>query len=138
MQEIPAVESIEQSASDRSRACFDEIERGGERQSRSRGGDRFGSAREQRMSRSESRLRDDVTFAVDDDALLGEIEQHGRCGEMIGIGRVAMHDERAAFRIEQQQQQVFGDQHGVPPLGHASRCASGRGEPPLTKRDYRR
>jgi hypothetical protein len=84
------------------------------------------------MSRSESRLRGDVALTMDDDALFGEIEQHGRRREMIGVGRVAVHDERAAFGLEQEQQQVFCDQHGVPPMGHASRSASGRGEPPLT------
>jgi hypothetical protein len=64
------------------------------------------------MSRAELRLDGDVTVVVDDETLLGEIEQHGGGREPVGIGRVAAHDETSAFGLEQEQQQVFGDQHG--------------------------
>ncbi len=58
----------------------------------------------------------DLSVAVAEIALLGEVEQDRRRREPIGIGCVAAHVELAALRVEQQQYELFGDQHGFPPL----------------------
>ena len=86
---------------------------GTERHAGPRRRERFAGRDEQRMPAREARVIGDVAVAMAEVALVGEIEQQRRRAEPVGIGRVVAHVELAAPGIEQQQHELFGNQHGV-------------------------
>ena len=80
-------------------------------------------------------LKRDVTVAMREIALLDVVEQQPCRGETIGIRGIVPHIDLAVLGIEQQQHELFGDQHGFPPLAtlpdSADRPRPGRPSPRL-------